>query len=97
MHNLRLPLCPKCGNTKFVVDNDIDCVQTLTIKMYPIYKCTQCNIAWGNNRILDPDGVEYRFFSGETTLISPKEYYGRKPILCARFPDGRVEYLFEEK
>lgn len=89
MQNLNLPLCPKCGNTKFVIDLSDSSLD-------PVYKCTQCKIEWGRNRILD-SGVEYRFYSGSTTLVSPKEYYGHKPIFCARFPDGRVEYLFEEK
>ena len=49
--NLKLPLYPKCGDTKFVVDNDI----TLVVKMSQPYRCTQCNIEWDEDRLLEWD------------------------------------------
>ena len=37
--NLKLPLCPKCGDTKFVKESP---------KLIPviIWHCSKCNIEW---------------------------------------------------
>ena len=38
----RIPLCPKCGDTKYVVQDRC----TKTSIPYTPYHCTKCNIHW---------------------------------------------------
>jgi hypothetical protein len=95
--NLKLPLCPKCGDTKFV-EHDMTSTKTLSIQLAPHYKCTQCRIEWSLDEILDEFGVEHNLisFTSSGVMRSPNAYYGRKAILRALLPDGE-KVLFEEK
>lgn len=43
--NLKLPLCPKCNETKYV--EEINCSMLLYVHdYYPWYKCNICGIKW---------------------------------------------------
>ncbi len=45
--NLRLPICPKCHETKFV-----QTLKTIHLSVYSErYKCTSCEIQWGGSTI----------------------------------------------
>jgi len=45
MQNLKLPLCPKCLDTKCVNEIFLSCV----VGAYPTYRCKTCNILWEAN------------------------------------------------
>lgn len=50
LENLKLPLCPKCGDTKNVKDKN-DYSQCIIHR--PNYQCTVCDISWTPYRIVD--------------------------------------------
>lgn len=50
LENLKLPLCPKCGDTKNVKDkNDY----SQCVMHGPNYECLTCDISWTPNTIVD--------------------------------------------
>ncbi len=57
-HNLRLPICPKCFDTKHVAES-----VTLAVKLGPHYCCTKCNVEWSGcpPRIKDEHGHVHTF------------------------------------
>lgn len=83
-YNLRLPLCPKCGDTKFVVDD-----VTLCVKLETVHRCSRCNIEWDAHRIKDEHGVTHSFY-GE--LRSPT-FVREGGVLRAQFPGGKTKDL----
>lgn len=58
LENLKLPLCPKCGDTKKVKDKN-DYSQCIIHK--PNYECLSCNISWTPYGIVDNNtNIEYK-------------------------------------
>lgn len=60
--NLSLPLCPKCGDTKFVGKG-----QVMSQKLGTNYRCSVCTIEWSSDpaRIMDEDGKVHQFRGGD--------------------------------
>lgn len=50
LENLKLPLCPKCGNTKNVKDKN-DYSQCIIHQ--PNHECLSCNISWTPYKLVD--------------------------------------------
>ena len=60
--NLKLPLCPKCGDTKFVSDEGHPA--DLRIQTFAYY-CSICNISWNEHFISDHNLQKtWRFIQG---------------------------------
>jgi len=59
MENLKLPLCPKCGDTRFVME---DRGYRMSQKLQPNYYCNQCSVVWSSipYRLRDEHGKEYQ-------------------------------------
>lgn len=55
MSNLTLPLCPKCGDTRFVNEADLPHYFCSKLELSPYWKCSECKIKWKNNAIYDKD------------------------------------------
>ena len=70
LENLKLPLCPKCGDTKNVNDKIVD---ESKLVLHTTYECKVCDISWTPYKIIDNNtNVEYKchYPRGGTTLRS---------------------------
>lgn len=54
--NLKLPLCPKCSNTKHVTESLMS-KYTLAVILDTIYWCSDCDIEWNKYGIREKDGL----------------------------------------
>lgn len=52
--NLKLPICPKCGNTKTVEEMNV--LELYVHTSYEWYQCNHCHIKWhAKEGIREPD------------------------------------------